>query len=52
MKAVVGHIGINLSNEGESFDFWKGLLTFLEFDILQTEITSMPPMGEHTCAYR
>ena len=34
MRAVVGHIGINLSNEGESFDFWKGLLTFLEFDII------------------
>ena len=34
MKAVVGHIGINLSNDGESFDFWKGLLTFLEFDII------------------
>jgi catechol 2,3-dioxygenase-like lactoylglutathione lyase family enzyme len=34
MRAVVGHIGINLSNEGESFEFWKGLLTFLEFDII------------------
>jgi hypothetical protein len=30
MRAVEDRIGINLSNEGESFDFWKVLLTFLE----------------------
>lgn len=34
MRAVVGHIGINLSNEAESFDFWKAVLTFLEFEII------------------
>lgn len=33
MKAIVGHIGINVSNEGESFDFWKSLLIFLDFHI-------------------
>ncbi len=33
MRATVGHIGINLSNEAESFDFWKRLLTYLEFHI-------------------
>jgi catechol 2,3-dioxygenase-like lactoylglutathione lyase family enzyme len=34
VKATVGHIGINVSNEGESFDFWKDLLAFLEFQIM------------------
>ena len=34
MKAVVGHIGINLSNEAESLDLWKGLLEFLEFRVV------------------
>ncbi len=34
MRAIVGHIGINLSNDAESFNFWKDLLTFLGFDIL------------------
>ena len=29
----MGHIGINLSNEEESFRLWKGLLEFLEFQI-------------------
>lgn len=33
MKAVVGHIGINVSNDAASFDFWKALLSFLEFQI-------------------
>jgi catechol 2,3-dioxygenase-like lactoylglutathione lyase family enzyme len=33
MKSTLGHIGINLSSEGEPFDFWKDLLTFLDFDI-------------------
>lgn len=34
MKAIVGHVGINVSNEEESFDFWKSLLSFLEFELL------------------
>jgi catechol 2,3-dioxygenase-like lactoylglutathione lyase family enzyme len=33
MKAIVGHIGINVSNDAESFDFWKSLLEFFEFQI-------------------
>jgi catechol 2,3-dioxygenase-like lactoylglutathione lyase family enzyme len=33
MKATLGHIGINVSNEHQSFDFWKALLNFLEFTI-------------------
>ncbi len=33
MKAIVGHIGINVSNDAESFDFWKALLSFFEFHI-------------------
>lgn len=33
MKATIGHIGINVSNDAESFDFWKNLLGFLEFAI-------------------
>jgi catechol 2,3-dioxygenase-like lactoylglutathione lyase family enzyme len=33
MKATLGHIGINVSNENESFDFWKNLLGILEFTI-------------------
>jgi catechol 2,3-dioxygenase-like lactoylglutathione lyase family enzyme len=33
MKAIVGHVGINVSNDAESFDFWKGLLEFFEFHI-------------------
>jgi catechol 2,3-dioxygenase-like lactoylglutathione lyase family enzyme len=34
MKAIVGHIGINVSNDAASFDFWKSLLSFLEFQIM------------------
>jgi catechol 2,3-dioxygenase-like lactoylglutathione lyase family enzyme len=34
MKATIGHIGINLSNEEKSFPFWKELLTYLEFDLM------------------
>jgi catechol 2,3-dioxygenase-like lactoylglutathione lyase family enzyme len=33
MKANLGHIGINVSNDAESFDFWKSLLEFFEFQI-------------------
>ncbi len=33
MKAALGHVGINLSSEGEPFVFWKDLLTFLDFEI-------------------
>lgn len=33
MKAIVGHIGINVANEAASFVFWKSLFTFLEFQI-------------------
>jgi catechol 2,3-dioxygenase-like lactoylglutathione lyase family enzyme len=33
MKATLSHVGINVSNENESFDFWKSLLVFLEFTI-------------------
>jgi catechol 2,3-dioxygenase-like lactoylglutathione lyase family enzyme len=33
MKARVGHIGINVSNDAESFEFWKDLLSFFEFQI-------------------
>jgi catechol 2,3-dioxygenase-like lactoylglutathione lyase family enzyme len=33
VKANVGHIGINVSNENESFDFWKSILGFFEFHI-------------------
>jgi catechol 2,3-dioxygenase-like lactoylglutathione lyase family enzyme len=34
MKAIVGHIGINVSNDQESFRFWKSLLVFLDFQIM------------------
>ena len=34
MKAIIGHIGINVSNDAESFDFWKDLLGFFEFLII------------------
>lgn len=34
MKATLGHIGINVSNENESFDFWKNLLNFLEYTVI------------------
>jgi catechol 2,3-dioxygenase-like lactoylglutathione lyase family enzyme len=34
MKATIGHIGINLSNEEESFPFWKELLTYLGFELM------------------
>lgn len=34
MNATIGHIGINLSNSEESFEFWKELLTYLGFSIL------------------
>lgn len=30
---MIGHIGINVSNDNESFDFWKDLLGFFEFVI-------------------
>jgi catechol 2,3-dioxygenase-like lactoylglutathione lyase family enzyme len=33
MKATLGHIGINVADDNESFDFWKSLLSFLEFKI-------------------
>jgi len=33
MKATLGHVGINLSNDGESFTLWKDLLTYFEFAI-------------------
>ncbi len=33
MKSTLGHIGINLSSEDESFVFWKDLLTFLDFEV-------------------
>ncbi len=34
MKAVIGHIGINLTNIESSFPFWKSLLEYLEFKII------------------
>jgi catechol 2,3-dioxygenase-like lactoylglutathione lyase family enzyme len=33
MKAIIGHFGINLSNPGRSFDFWKDLFNYFEFVI-------------------
>ncbi|MCW2933386.1 MAG: hypothetical protein JWM19_4348 [Actinomycetia bacterium] len=33
MKSTLGHIGINLSSDGEPFVFWKDLLAFLNFEI-------------------
>lgn len=33
MKSSLGHVGINLSGDGEPFAFWKDLLTYLEFEI-------------------
>jgi catechol 2,3-dioxygenase-like lactoylglutathione lyase family enzyme len=35
MKATIGHIGINLSNNAEPFRFWKELLGYLEFRIVE-----------------
>ena len=35
MKATIGHIGINLSNSKESFQFWKDLLHYLDFKIVE-----------------
>ena len=35
MKATLGHIGINLSNSTESFRFWKDLLKYLDFELLE-----------------
>lgn len=34
MKTTISHIGINLSDDEESFSFWKDLLTYLEFDLM------------------
>jgi catechol 2,3-dioxygenase-like lactoylglutathione lyase family enzyme len=34
MNATIGHVGINLSNTEESFEFWKELLTYLGFSII------------------
>lgn len=35
MKATIGHIGINLSNSSKSFQFWKDLLRYLDFKIIE-----------------
>ena len=35
MKATLGHVGINLSNSGKSFKFWKDLLNYLDFKIME-----------------
>ena len=35
MKATIGHIGINLSNSKQSFLFWKELLSYLDFQIIE-----------------
>ena len=35
MKATIGHIGINLSGSAKSFQFWKDLLTYLDFTITE-----------------
>jgi catechol 2,3-dioxygenase-like lactoylglutathione lyase family enzyme len=34
MRATIGHVGINLSNAEASFDFWKDLLAYLGFSIM------------------
>jgi catechol 2,3-dioxygenase-like lactoylglutathione lyase family enzyme len=34
MKATIGHVGLNLSNSKESFRFWKDLLSYLEFTLM------------------
>jgi catechol 2,3-dioxygenase-like lactoylglutathione lyase family enzyme len=39
VKASIGHLGINLSNEETSFPFWQDLLTYLGFTIV--------PDGDH-----
>lgn len=39
MKAKIGHIGINLSSSAESLSFWKQLLSYLGFKIVE--------QGEH-----
>ena len=35
MKATIGHIGINLSNSGKSFRFWKDVLNYLGFKVIE-----------------
>jgi catechol 2,3-dioxygenase-like lactoylglutathione lyase family enzyme len=39
MKSTIGHIGINLSSAGTPFEFWKELLTYLDFEV--------QPDGDH-----
>lgn len=39
MKASIGHIGINLSNSGKSFRFWKDLLHYFGFKIVEDGIS-------------
>jgi catechol 2,3-dioxygenase-like lactoylglutathione lyase family enzyme len=33
VRSTLGHIGINLSSDGEPFVLWKDLLSFLNFEI-------------------
>lgn len=35
MKSKLGHVGINLSNSAKSFQFWKALLKYLGFELLE-----------------
>ena len=35
MKGTIGHVGINLSNSTRSFRFWKELLAYLDFKLLE-----------------
>ncbi|MDD9899696.1 MAG: VOC family protein [Alphaproteobacteria bacterium] len=37
IKASIGHVGINLSNAGESFKLWKDLALYLGFKISAEE---------------